>query len=61
MKIKSMSNLTTYLKTRIAELEEQIKNNSGDLDSLKKELDRVQRLEMEEDLRDSGDQQLLQG
>lgn len=56
-----MSNLTTYLKTRIAELEEQIKNNSGDLDSLKKELDRVQRLEMEEDLRDSGDQQLLQG
>lgn len=56
-----MSSFTDYLKQRIVELEEKIKNNSGDLDSLKKELERVQRLEMEEDLRTSGDQQLLQG
>jgi prefoldin subunit 5 len=55
-----MSSFTEYLKKRIAELEEQIQNNSGDLDTLKKELSRVQRMEMEEDLRDSGDQRLLQ-
>ncbi len=55
-----MSSFTDYLKKRIAELEEQIQNNSGDLDTLKKELGRIQRMEMEEDLRDSGNNQLLQ-
>jgi hypothetical protein len=55
-----MSNFTEYLKKRIAELEEQIQNNSGDLDTLKKELNRIQTLEMEEDLRESDNQRLLQ-
>ncbi len=61
IKIIDMSKLTEYLKTRIAELEDQIKSNTGDLDSLRKELDRIQRLEMEEDLRHSDNQRLLQG
>lgn len=60
VKLGTMNSFTSYLKQRIAELEEQIENNSGDLNALKKELERIQKMEMEEDLRLSADKRLLQ-
>jgi TolA-binding protein len=56
-----MSSLTKYLQERISELESQINSNTGDLETLKKELNRIQNLEMEEDLRESDNRNLLQG
>lgn len=55
-----MSDLIKYLRKQIEELERKIESNSGDLDLLKRELARVQRLEMEEDLRESDNRDLLQ-
>jgi len=60
-KKKTMSSLTKYLQERISELESQINSNTGDLETLKKELNRIQNLEMEEDLRESDNRNLLQG
>lgn len=48
-----------YLQEKIKELEKSISNNTGQVDSLKKELQSLQMKEFEEDLRESDSGQVL--
>ena len=46
---------------QIAKLEKRIKEQSGDIQALQKEIDRLKIMAFEEDLREEGNQQLLKG
>lgn len=48
-----------YLQQKIKELESNIANNVGQVDALRKELKKLQMQEFEEDLRESGSEQVL--
>lgn len=49
-----------YLQKQILELEAKIAEEIGDVRELKEKLNRLKVLEFEEDLRDTGNKQLLQ-
>ena len=49
------------IEMKIAKLEVLIDNNIGDLESMRLELNRLKLQAFEEDLRESGENQLLQG
>ena len=49
------------IEMKIAKLEAQISENIGDLESMRRELNRLKLQAFEEDLRESGEKQLLQG
>jgi hypothetical protein len=50
-----------YLQKRIGEVENNIRNNVGEKESLEKELKKLEMQEFEEDLREQGEQRLLKG
>lgn len=50
----------TYLQLKIDELERKIEQNSGNIQEMKRELDRLKLIEFEESIRDADDRQLLQ-
>ena len=49
------------IEMKITKLEAQIAENIGDLESMRRELNRLKLQAFEEDLRESGEKQLLQG
>ena len=49
------------IEMKITKLEAQIAENIGDLESMRRELNRLKLHAFEEDLRESGEKQLLQG
>jgi hypothetical protein len=49
------------IEMKIAKLEAQISENIGDLESMRRDLNRLKLQAFEEDLKESGEQQLLQG
>ena len=49
------------IEMKIAKLEVLIDNNIGDLESMRRELNRLKLHAFEEDIRESGEQQLLKG
>lgn len=53
--------LIKEIEMKIAKLEAQISENIGDLESMRRELNRLKLQAFEEDLRESGEKQLLQG
>jgi len=53
--------LVKEIEMKIAKLEAQISENIGDLESMRRELNRLKLYAFEEDLRESGEKQLLQG
>ena len=53
--------LIKEIEMKIAKLEVLIDNNIGDLESMRRELNRLKLQAFEEDLRESGENQLLQG
>ena len=53
--------LIKEIEMKIAELEVLIDNNIGDLESMRRELNRLKLQAFEEDIRESGEQQLLKG
>jgi hypothetical protein len=53
--------LIKEIEMKIAKLEAQISENIGDLESMRLELNRLKLQAFEEDLRESGENQLLQG
>lgn len=53
--------LLKEIEMKIAKLEAQIAENIGDLESMRRELNRLKLQAFEEDLRESGEQQLLKG
>jgi len=53
--------LIKEIEMKIAKLEVLIDNNIGDLESMRLELNRLKLQAFEEDLRESGENQLLQG
>ena len=53
--------LIKEIEMKIAKLEAQISENIGDLESMRRELNRLKLQAFEEDLRESGENQLLQG
>ena len=53
--------LIKEIEMKIAKLEAQIAENIGDLESMRRELNRLKLQAFEEDLRESGEKQLLQG
>jgi TolA-binding protein len=53
--------LLKEIEMKIAKLEAQISENIGDLESMRHELNRLKLQAFEEDLRESGEKQLLQG
>ena len=53
--------LLKEIEKEIAKLEVLIDNNIGDLESMRRELNRLKLQAFEEDLRESGEKQLLQG
>jgi len=50
-----------YLQQRIQELQREISEDRGEIETLKKELTKLQLAEFEEDLQDQGNQKLLKG
>ena len=46
---------------QIIEIQKRIEQQSGDIESLKKELDRLKIMAFEEEMREEGNQQLLKG
>ena len=46
---------------QIIEIQKRIEQQSGDIESLKKELDRLKIMAFEEEIREENDQQLLKG
>jgi len=46
---------------QIAQIQKRIEQQSGDIESLKKELDRLKIMAFEEEMREENDQQLLKG
>ena len=46
---------------QIVEIQKRIDQQSGDIESLKKELDRLKIMSFEEEMREENDQQLLKG
>ena len=53
--------LLKEIEMKIAKLEVLIDNNIGDLESMRRELNRLKLQAFEEDIRESGEQQLLKG
>jgi len=53
--------LIKEIEMKIAKLEVLIDNNIGDLESMRRELNRLKLQAFEEDIRESGEQQLLKG
>ena len=53
--------LVKEIEMKITKLEAQIAENIGDLESMRRELNRLKLQAFEEDLRESGEKQLLQG
>ena len=53
--------LLKEIEMKIAKLETQISENIGDLESMRRELNRLKLQAFEEDIRESGEQQLLKG
>jgi len=53
--------LLKEIEKKIAKLEVLIDNNIGDLEAMRHELNRLKLQAFEEDLRESGEKQLLQG
>jgi hypothetical protein len=53
--------LVKEIEMKIAKLEALIAENIGDLESMRRELNRLKLQAFEEDLRESGEKQLLQG
>ena len=53
--------LIKEIEMKIAKLEAQISENIGDLESMRRELNRLKLHAFEEDIRESGEQQLLKG
>jgi hypothetical protein len=53
--------LLKEIEKKIAKLEAQISENIGDLESMRRELNRLKLQAFEEDLKESGEKQLLQG
>lgn len=53
--------LVKEIEMKIAKLEALIAENIGDLESMRRELNRLKLYAFEEDLRESGEKQLLQG
>ena len=53
--------LLKEIENKIAKLEVLIDNNIGDLETMRHELNRLKLQAFEEDLRESGENQLLQG
>ena len=53
--------LIKEIEMKIAKLEVLIDNNIGDLESMRLELNRLKLQAFEEDIRESGEQQLLKG
>lgn len=49
------------IEIEIAKLEKQISENIGDLEDMRRELNRLKLQAFEEDIRESGEKQLLQG
>lgn len=49
------------IEMKITKLEAQIAENIGDLESMRRELNRLKLHAFEEDIRESGEQQLLKG
>jgi len=49
------------LEKQIREIERKIKNDSNEKNTLEKELQRLKRIEFEEDIREENNQQLLKG
>jgi len=50
-----------YLQERIKNLKEKIDNNQGEVESIKKELQRLEMASFEEDMTNESTQQLLKG
>ena len=50
-----------YLQERIKNLKEKIDNNQGEVESIKKELQRLEMASFEEDMANESTQQLLKG
>lgn len=46
---------------QIVELEKRIEEQSGDIEAMKKQIDRLKIMAFEEDLREEGNNQLLKG
>lgn len=55
-----MSTLQQNIQKQIKEIEERIQNDTGNVRDLKQVLQRLQMQAFEEDLRESGNRQLLQ-
>jgi len=53
--------LIKEIEMKIAKLEAQIAENIGDLEAMRRELNRLKLQAFEEDIRESGEQQLLKG
>jgi len=53
--------LIKEIEMKIAKLEVLIDNNIGDLEAMRRELNRLKLQAFEEDIRESGEQQLLKG
>ena len=53
--------LIKEIEMKIAKLEVLIDSNIGDLESMRRELNRLKLQAFEEDIRESGEQQLLKG
>ena len=50
-----------YIQQRIQELQREISEDKGEIESLKKELNKLELAEFEEDLHEQNNQQLLKG